>query len=69
MQRNPSKRAFGAGPSFLAAFLWMLSAFSVETGAAGNDSEYSPASGNWTVASEDATWTDRSTFASFSTSC
>ena len=60
MQINPSKRALTAGASFLAAFLWMLSASSVETSAAGNDSEYSPAREHWTAAAEDATWKDTS---------
>ena len=60
MQIDQLKRAWTAGAPFLAAFLWMLTALSVATEAAGSDSEYSPARGNWTAATEDATWTDAS---------
>lgn len=60
MQIDQLKRASTAGAPFLAAFLWTLTALSAAAEAAGDNSEYSPARGNWTAASEDATWTDAS---------
>ena len=60
MQIDQLKRDSTAGAPFLAAFLWMLTALSVATEAAGSDSESPPARGNWTAATEDATWMDAS---------
>ena len=60
MQRNQLERELTARAPFLAACLWMLTGLSVATEAAGNDGEYSPARGNLTAATEDATWTDAS---------
>ena len=60
MRRDQLRRDSAAVAPFLAAFLSMLTALSVATEAAGSDCESPPASGNWTAATEDATWKDAS---------
>ena len=58
MRRNQGKHVSKPGALFSAAFLCLLTAISVATEAAGSDGEDPPARGNWTAATEDATWMD-----------